>query len=205
MRFIGALILITVLLVAVSTIASGKEISSIDGNSPSLINYQFTGKIERYSEKYAPFPLAVGDMITGTFSYFPIGGIQKFPAGARINIGSITLNADMNIEGVPFIITIENGTPLSEKQKNNHSFSHDVFRWTLNDTVVGSQYEIDGIQAIFQLEDTTSTVFHDNKLPIDINLNDFNHPRIVFSKSGPEKNTSAWFCEVKITSLTRVE
>jgi hypothetical protein len=201
MRFIKTLITITVLLVAVTTIADGKEFSSVDGNNPSLITYQFTGKIERYSKIYAPFPLATDEIITGTFSYFPMRGIQKFPAGARINIGSVILNADLNIKNDPFKIKIE-----YKKQINSLShLTHDVFMWTLNDTEVASQYGTDRIQAIFYLEDTTATVFHDNKVPIDLNLDDFNHHLIVFNRNGPEKNACSWFCDVIITSLTRME
>ena len=187
---------------AVTGCGGGQNDTSAAQTASSLVVYQFTATIQSYVDSWAPFPAAVGDVITGTFSYDPNVGTQKAPAGVQVKIGSITLNSDLSSMYSPIVIQNDlQHPPLPDGSPSNKS---DVFQWITNDTSVAAQYGLVWIQTSIVLEDTAGTVFNDSRIPTNLSLSQFNNAFISIGKE-VQGVGGFGFCSAPITSLHRLQ
>lgn len=167
----------------------------------SLVVYQFTATIQSYVDIWAPFPAAIGEVITGTFSYDPTVDTQKPPAGVQVKIRSITLNSDLSSMNSP--IVVQNDVQRPPFPVGTPPNKSDIFQWLTNDTTVAAQYGLAWIQTSIIMEDTSGTVFSDSKIPASLNLSQFNNAFISIGKQ--VQGVGGFnFCRAPITSLHRL-
>ncbi len=201
-QLLKACILTGLLFSAITGCGGGQSDSNVAPKTSSLIVYQFTATIESYVDSWAPFPAAVGDVISGTFSYDPNVSTQKAPAGVQVKIGTITLNSDLSSLNPP--IVIQNDLQHPPNPDGSPSNKSDVFQWITNDTSVAAQYGLDWIQTAIVLEDTMGAVLSDSRIPTNLNLSQFNN---TFISIGKEVHGVGGFgfCRAPITSLRRLQ
>lgn len=96
MKQLGTGLLAILLLGATAGCGGGERDTSTSSGTSSLVLYQYTAVVQVYADMAAPFPAAVGDVITGTFTYDPGTAVQKPPAGVHLKIGDITLTSDLD-------------------------------------------------------------------------------------------------------------
>lgn len=187
-------ILAVLFISALTGCGGGQTDTSTTPKTSSLIVYQFTARIESYIDSTAPFPAAVGDVITGTFSYDPISDLQYAPAGVQVNIGGITLNSDLSSIISQIIIINDQPQPGIG----------DAFMFGTYDTNIAAQYGLDSLLALITLDDTTATAFSDSKIPTHLSLSQFNNAFISISKYVHGVGGYV-FCRAPITSLNRLQ
>jgi hypothetical protein len=176
--------------------------------SPSLTTYRFTAKIDLLGGT-PPFPAALGDTVTGTFTLDPTIAdlcavpyqgtyVQKAPATVQVVLGSITVNADLQ-NWIGYKISVTDNDP-------NMVPSRDTFSWYVNDTVLASTYGLDYIQAGFYLDDVTGNVFHSDAMPASLNLADFDVRNLFLSgiKTIDKSPNCLWNLRAQITSLVQL-
>ena len=204
MKIVKSTILMTLLFAGVfSGCGGGQGNSTITTNTSTVVAYQFSATIDSYNNTEAPFPAAVGDVITGTFSYDSSTAVQKAPAGVQVKMGVITLNSDLSSFNRPIAIfnDLQN---FPQRNGSSSPIISDVFQWITNDTQVAAQYGLDFIQTVIELEDQTATAFSTASLPTSLNLNAFTTRTVSLYKQ-PHGGVSAYFGRAQITSLTRVQ
>jgi hypothetical protein len=185
--------------------------SSPNSSTPStpptvtLSEYQFVATVD-LEMGTPPFPVAVGDTVTGTFTFNPSikdshilstqgGYVQKSPATVQVKLGSITLNADLN-NWLGYVITVmDNDASVSP--------TRDIFSWYVNDTALAVSYGLDYIQAGFSLTDFTATAFSSDAMPLDINSSNYSGGNLFIS--GSKGHASLWNLRSQITSVTKVQ
>ena len=192
------------LLTAVILGCSGSSGDSIAA-TPTLTEYQFSATIDLVMAT-PPFPVALGDTVTGTFSYDPTvkdtavspsagAYVQKVPATVQVIIGSVTLNADLN-NWLGYVIGVKDND-------SSVSPTRDILSWYVNDTLLAASYGLDYIQLGFSLTDLTASVFNNAAMPDDINLRDYSNGYLFIS--GSKNNAGLWNLRSKVNSITRVQ
>jgi len=201
-RLVLRLFLTSLLLEVISGCGGGQSDTSVATKTSPLVVYQFTATIDSYVDSWAPFPAAVGDIITGTFIYDPNVVTQKAPAGVQVKIGTTTLTSDLTNFNYPINISNDNQPPpLPDGSPSNKI---DMFSWQTVDTQVATQYGLDYIGTVIGLEDTTGSVFTDSKVPANLVLNKFNFTYLLISKEVHGVGGFG-FCNAHITSLLRLQ
>ena len=134
-------------------------------NAPStnLVEYQFFATIDTISGT-PPFPVSIGDTVTGTFSLDPTvqdtadgvsdQGIypQTESATVQVQVGAVTINADLD-NSLGYKIRIDD---------NDSSIVpiRDSFMWAVNDTSLAASYDLDHIQVNLSFYDYTAAMFN---------------------------------------------
>jgi hypothetical protein len=179
-----------------------------DTADPVLSEYQFFATITSLGGGTPPFPANIGDTVTGTFSFDPtvqdstvsptVGWYtQTDPASVKIEVGSVTIEADLNSYG--YGIQIFDNT--------DSDITRDSIQWYITDSFLAASYGLDRIGAAFQLRDSTQTVFTSDGLPDNLDINNFDHGNLALSGSTDEdafSTTIHWFFNSKIISVIKV-
>jgi len=185
----------------------GERETTISHVTSSLVVYRYTAVVESYVDIWAPFPAAVGDVITGTFTYDPGAAAQKPPAGVQVKIGDVTLtsNLDTFTTNLGLLNAIHIRNDSQHVSPDGVVFnSGDHFDWFTHDTSTGASFGADGIGVGIALQDTTGTVFSDSTIPTQLNLNRFDNAFIQLSKEVSGVGTFV-FCRALVTSLNRLQ
>jgi hypothetical protein len=171
-----------------------------------LTVYKFTATVSHVGSNFF-LPIAVGDSISGSFSYLPDGnGInitsnsaayqQKAPASVQVLLGSVSLNGDLNFNNDGpggYNIEVDNDSVAGQPQDAIYIFSRD--------TQIAKTYGLASIGMTFSFVDITKTALDSTALLSDIDISKFDHCTLgVYGNSGIQSLTTA-----QITSLTRVQ
>ena len=171
----------------------------------ALTKYQFSATVD-LKQGTPPFPVAKGDMVTGTFTFdpsvkdtyiSPTQGkyVQQSPTSVQVILGEITINADLNNRLGYYITITDNDSSVKP--------TRDIFSWFVNDTVLAASYGLDYIQSGFSLTDYTAAVFNGDAMPDNLTLSNFSRGNLFLS--GSKGGAGLWNLRSQIISVDLVQ
>jgi hypothetical protein len=180
--------------------------SSTSASTKPLAVYKFSATVSHVGTNFF-LPITTGDAISGSFSYLPDEAFsnttsaraiyrQKSPAFIQIDLGTITLNADLN--------TKPDGTGGYNIEIHNDSVagqSVDALYFFAADAQLAESYGLASIGMSFSFLDSTHSAINNANLLGDIDINKFDaHTLNIFGSNDIQSLTAA-----QITSLTRIQ
>ncbi|QXE87482.1 hypothetical protein KP003_03510 [Geomonas nitrogeniifigens] len=171
----------------------------------TLSEYQFAATVEGKMGN-TPFPVAIGDTVTGTFSFDPKlvdnfilptqgGYFQSPPATAQVNIGSVIFNADPDDKWLGYVLRVnDNDASVAP--------TRDEFSWDADDSALAASFGLDRVSVTFSLTDLTATALNGDAIPTNINLDDYTSGYLYISAS--KGNAASFYFYSKIKSIIKL-